>query len=100
MVWARECRYMFVNVDHPGWYSPEKNCFCWQYPILISYLKWYNISTKYQGDVALGGSELREGEGHFNDNWKPRGFDTKQIFVSPSIKYAGCAVYSKKTRWF
>ena len=20
--------YMFVNVDRPGWYSPEKDCFC------------------------------------------------------------------------
>ncbi|XP_046846010.1 neuralized-like protein 4 isoform X2 [Xenia sp. Carnegie-2017] len=48
------------------------------------------------GDVAFGGSKLREGEGHYNDSWKPHGFDTKQIFVSPSVKYAGCAVYSKK----
>ncbi|XP_046846008.1 uncharacterized protein LOC124439800 [Xenia sp. Carnegie-2017] len=51
------------------------------------------------GDVAFGGSTLREGEGHYNDSWKPRGFDTKQIFVSPSVKYAGCAVYSKKKRF-
>ncbi|XP_028399668.1 neuralized-like protein 4 [Dendronephthya gigantea] len=48
------------------------------------------------GDVAYGGSELHEGEGHYNANWKPRGFDTKKIFVSPSIKYSGCAVYAKK----
>ena len=50
------------------------------------------------GDIALGGDELAEGKGHYNDNWKPPGFDTKKIFVSPSIKYAGCAVYSKKQR--
>ena len=48
------------------------------------------------GDVAFGGDELSEGEGHYNDKWKPKGFDTKKIFVSPSIKYSGCAVYAKK----
>ncbi|XP_028399681.1 neuralized-like protein 4 [Dendronephthya gigantea] len=48
------------------------------------------------GDVAYGGSELHEGEGHYNENWKPKGFDTKKIFVSPSIKYSGCPVYAKK----
>jgi hypothetical protein len=49
--------------------------------------------------VAFGGSELNEGEGHYNDNWKPKGFDTKKIFVSPSVKYSGCAVYAKKQRY-
>ena len=34
------------------------------------------------GDVARGGRKLSEEEGHFNDNRKPSGFDTKQIFVS------------------
>ena len=51
------------------------------------------------GDVALGGNELQEGEGHYNDKWKPTGFDTKKIFLSPSIKYSGCPVYAKKQRY-
>ncbi len=49
--------------------------------------------------MAYGGSELHEGEGHYNDSWKPKGFDTKKIFVSPSLKYSGCPVYAKKQRY-
>ena len=49
--------------------------------------------------MALGGNELQEGEGHYNDKWKPTGFDTKKIFLSPSIKYSGCPVYAKKQRY-
>lgn len=47
------------------------------------------------GDVALGGRKLSEEEGHFNDNRKPSGFDTKQIFVSPSVRYSGHNCYAK-----
>ncbi|XP_073234816.1 neuralized-like protein 4 [Porites lutea] len=47
------------------------------------------------GDVALGGRKLSEEEGHFNDNRKPSGFDTKQIFVSPSVRYSGHNSYAK-----
>jgi hypothetical protein len=48
------------------------------------------------GDVALGGSKISEGIGHFNDSWKPHGFDTKKIFLSPTIEYAGMEAYARK----
>ena len=47
------------------------------------------------GDVALGGRKLREEKGHFDDDWKPAEFDTKQIFVSPSVHYAGQECYAE-----
>ncbi|XP_070567240.1 neuralized-like protein 4 [Ptychodera flava] len=50
------------------------------------------------GDVALGGTKLSERIGHFTDNWKPNGFDTKQIFVSPTIRYAGTDAYACPVR--
>eukprot|EP00058_Branchiostoma_floridae_P019634 XP_002605124.1 hypothetical protein BRAFLDRAFT_80941 [Branchiostoma floridae] len=37
----------------------------------------------------MEGSRLSERDGHYKDSWKPEGFDTKQVFVSPSIHYAG-----------
>ncbi|KAL9975190.1 hypothetical protein ACROYT_G012319 [Oculina patagonica] len=49
------------------------------------------------GDVALGGRQLSEKIGHFNDERKPTGFDTKQIFVSPSVRYAGHDAYAQPT---
>ncbi|XP_078368543.1 neuralized-like protein 4 [Oculina patagonica] len=47
------------------------------------------------GDVVLGGKEISEEKGHFNDMRKPRGFDTKQIFVSPSVLYAEDDIYAE-----
>ena len=57
------------------------------------------LTTFYvvSGDVALGGKRLSEEDGHYNDARKPAGFDTKQIFVSPSMRYSGCNVYAKAT---
>ena len=57
---------------------------------------WLQVGGWITGDVALGGMMINEGEGHFKDDWKPKGFDTKQIFLSPSMKYAGLQVYAKK----
>ena len=51
------------------------------------------------GDVALGGKKLSEEEGHFQDGRKPKGFDTKQIFVSPSVRYSGHDSYAKPKRY-
>jgi len=50
------------------------------------------------GDVALGGKKIGERPGHFDDKHKPDGFDTKQIFVSPSIRYAGHNAYATPAR--
>ena len=52
----------------------------------------------YVGDVALGGRKLNEEEGHFNDKRKRSGFYSKQIFVSPSIRYSGRNTYAKPKR--
>ncbi|XP_070553377.1 neuralized-like protein 4 [Ptychodera flava] len=48
------------------------------------------------GDIRIGGETLRECDGHFTDEYKPKGFDTKHIFLSPSIRYAGCDTYAPK----
>ncbi|XP_070554676.1 neuralized-like protein 4 [Ptychodera flava] len=46
------------------------------------------------GDTLLGGRKLSEGPGHYTDDWKPKDFDTKQIFMSPSVRYSGMDVYA------
>ncbi|XP_077868820.1 uncharacterized protein LOC144359579 [Saccoglossus kowalevskii] len=47
------------------------------------------------GDVRFGGKKLLERPGHFNDLRKPDPkFDTKQIFLSPSIRYCANNAYS------
>ncbi|XP_065842363.1 neuralized-like protein 4 [Oscarella lobularis] len=53
----------------------------------------------FPGDVALGGSKISEGKGHFTDDWKPKGFNTKKIFLSPTIKYAGLEAYARKKEY-
>ena len=45
------------------------------------------------------GKDIVELVGHYNDVKKPEGFDTKQIFVSPSIIYAGSAAYAPVKRF-
>ncbi|XP_070553380.1 neuralized-like protein 4 [Ptychodera flava] len=49
------------------------------------------------GDIRMGGVKLSECPGHFSDENKPQGFDTKQIFLSPSIRYSGCDVYAPES---
>ena len=36
---------------------------------------------------------------HFSEDKKPEGYDLNRIFLSPSIKYAGCSAYSKPARF-
>lgn len=50
------------------------------------------------GDITAEGQQLKELDGHFNIDYKPKGFDTKQVFVSPTINYAGLNVYSLKQK--
>lgn len=66
---------------------------------LDTILQVFYLNSNRVGDVALGGTTLGERGEHFNDNWKPLGFDTKQIFVSPSIRYAGHNCYAKPERY-
>ncbi|CAD5115981.1 DgyrCDS4912 [Dimorphilus gyrociliatus] len=51
------------------------------------------------GDITAEGQQLKELDGHFNLDYKPEGFDTRQVFVSPTIRYAGLNVYSYKQKW-
>ena len=55
-------------------------------------------STRYTGDRTRSGEKLREVKGHFNDKRKPNGFNTEQIFLSPSIRYAADESYAKSER--
>lgn len=41
------------------------------------------------GDILADGFKLRELDGHFCETYGPKGFDSKRIFVSPSIIYSG-----------
>ncbi|XP_072020610.1 uncharacterized protein [Amphiura filiformis] len=52
----------------------------------------------FPGDTTMNGETVQEVAGHFNNISKPDGFNTKQVFLSPSIKYAGCEAYAKKRR--
>ncbi|VDI78869.1 neuralized-like protein 4 [Mytilus galloprovincialis] len=52
------------------------------------------------GDATFDGKTIVEMQGHYNDVYKPHeDFDTKQIFVSPSINYASHDAYSPTTKW-
>ncbi|CAH1249987.1 NEURL4 [Branchiostoma lanceolatum] len=51
------------------------------------------------GDTALGGHHLGERPGHFNEKRKPEGFDTQQVYLSPSIEYSGDDIYAHPTRF-
>jgi hypothetical protein len=63
---------------------------------MTSIVGGFQVSCGIAGDITLGGTKINEAEGHYNDKWKPQGFDTRQIFLSPSMKYAGLQVYAKK----
>lgn len=41
------------------------------------------------GETGLSGTSVDEREGHYREGWKPENFNTQQVFLSPSIKYAG-----------
>ena len=52
------------------------------------------MSEYIQGRAVLGGKVISEAPGHFTPTRKPVGFDTKQVFTSPSIHYAGHDTYA------
>ncbi|CAD5115974.1 DgyrCDS4905 [Dimorphilus gyrociliatus] len=49
------------------------------------------------GDYTASGHRLTELPNHFNDERKPEGFNTKCVFVSPSLRYS--THYSPGSRW-
>ena len=56
------------------------------------------IECVYVGSLVVGGAEVNQPKGHYTKDNRPKGFDVDQIFVSPSIKYAGYEVYAKATK--
>ena len=56
------------------------------------------VCVYYLGDVAVDGRKIGERPGHYNDKRKPEGFNTKKIFLSPSIRYAGHNIYATQFR--
>ena len=52
----------------------------------------------YSGRAVLGGKKIKELPGHFCDGRKPAGFDTKQLFLSPSMRYSGVDAYARPSR--
>ncbi|KAL3868569.1 hypothetical protein ACJMK2_041370 [Sinanodonta woodiana] len=59
-----------------------------------------NVGLKTPGDTMFNGKDIVELKGHYNDDEKPEGFDTKQIFTSPSIHYAGHDAYAPAVRYY
>ncbi|KAK3598914.1 hypothetical protein CHS0354_036225 [Potamilus streckersoni] len=53
------------------------------------------LGLRIPGDTDLHGRQISELPGHINENNGPQGYDTKRIFVSPSIWYAGTDVYAR-----
>ena len=50
--------------------------------------------------MSAGGITLRPHSGHFDEKNKPEEqSDAKQIFLSPTVKYAGCQSYAPKYEW-
>lgn len=52
----------------------------------------------FTDDITPDGLKLSPPDGHFTKTSKPDGFEIKQVFVSPSIKYSGLPVYAPLTR--
>lgn len=50
-------------------------------------------------DTGMNDETIKEVPGHFNDKRKPEGFDTKRVFVTPSIIYAGMKQYARPFRY-
>ena len=67
--------------------------------ILVMLSLWIVATCQYSissGDYTFGGHQITRPETHFNEKYKPEGFDVRQIFVSPSIKYCtNGEVYAK-----
>jgi hypothetical protein len=46
----------------------------------------------------MDGARIREKDGHYKVGRKPPGFDTKQVFLSPSIRYVANPAYAKPSK--
>ena len=61
-------------------------------------MSYCTLCASHLGDVNMDGTLIGEQPGHFNEEYKPKGFETRQFFLSPSIRYAGKNVYAKTFR--
>ena len=64
----------------------------------VFYVLNHAFLTADPGRDIVGGDRVRELPGHYCDDFKPLGFDTKNIFLSPSIHYSGHSAYAKPVR--
>ena len=64
------------------------------YLLFSLYLSQFSRLVSSTGAVVTGGEEVNQPKGHFTKDKKPKNFDVKQIFVSPSIKYSGHEIYA------
>ena len=75
------------------------------HPVLVhTYIHCYDLYHcislhVYEGRKLVGGRRIDVRSGHFNENWKPEDFDIYQVFLSPSIRYAGINAYAKPNRY-
>ena len=54
----------------------------------------------FVGDKNPDGCSITPVVGHFTEDCKPEGFDIKQVFVTPSLKYCTYGnVYARKCRY-
>ena len=53
------------------------------------------------GELLMTGDKgadtaIRPPEGHYDENWKPEGFNINKVYLSPSMNYSGCDVYAPR----
>ena len=51
------------------------------------------------GDKIRDGGDIKARDGHFTDDTAPKDFNTRQIIVSPSIRYAGHHAFATPTKY-
>lgn len=65
--------------------------------VVFTMIFYICLSDFDKGDRMLDGDELRPPSGHFTDDRKPKGFDIRRIFLSPTILYAGMEMYAPRS---
>ncbi|XP_066265551.1 uncharacterized protein [Branchiostoma lanceolatum] len=88
----------FMDKDLPA-FDKWHRAFHGTDPVVVKKILQSSSQLLIPGDTVLGGHRLGEKPGHITPDSKPEGFDTRQVFVSPSIKYAGCEVYASPQRY-
>jgi len=68
---------------------------------IAQYIKLSLSSDAYYvaGDKIRDGVDIKVRDEHFTDDTAPKDFNTRQILVSPSIRYAGHHAYATPTKY-